>query len=272
MINKQDIFSYSFDSGFNTSVAYFSMEFAIDQSLKIYSGGLGFLAGSHMRSAYELKQNLVGIGILWKYGYYDQVRNSDGFMKADFIAKSYSYLKDIDITLTVNVHNSPVHIKVFLLIPETFGSAPIFLLSTDIPENDEMSRSITHCLYDSNENTRIAQSIVLGIGGAMLLDNLQIQPEVYHMNEGHAIALIFYLYNKYKSLDEIKKRVVFTTHTPEMAGNEQHSIALLEDMSLFNGLKGSEVRSLLGLDGDIFSYTLAALRFAGRANAVSKMH
>jgi starch phosphorylase len=272
MINKQDIFSYSFDPGFNTSVAYFSMEFAIDQSLKIYSGGLGFLAGSHMRSAYELKQNLIGIGILWKYGYYDQVRNSDGFMKADFIAKSYSYLKDIDITLTVNVHNSPVHIKVYLLTPETFGSAPIFLLSTDIPENDEMSRSITHCLYDSNENTRIAQSIVLGIGGAMLLDNLQIQPQIYHINEGHAIPLNFYLYNKYKSLDEVKKRVVFTTHTPEMAGNEQHNIALLEDMSLFNGLKGQEVRSLLGLDGDIFSYTLAALRFAGKANAVSKMH
>src|SRR6185503_4808042 len=263
---------YPVDEPYNKRIAYFCMEFGIHQPLKTYSGGLGFLAGSHMRSAYELKQNLVGIGILWKYGYYDQVRNSDGFMKADFIAKSYSYLKDIDITLTVNVHNSPVHIKVFLLIPETFGSAPIFLLSTDIPENDEMSRSITHCLYDSNENTRIAQSIVLGIGGAMLLDNLQIQPEVYHMNEGHAIALIFYLYNKYKSLDEIKKRVVFTTHTPEMAGNEQHSIALLEDMSLFNGLKGSEVRSLLGLDGDIFSYTLAALRFAGRANAVSKMH
>jgi len=248
------------------------MEFAIDQSLKLYAGGLGFLAGSHMRSAYELKQNIVGIGLLWKYGYYDQLRNGDGFMKPDFIAKSYSFAEDTGILFTVAVHHSPVHIRAFLLRPETFGSAPVFLLNTDIPENDELSRSITHCLYDSNENTRIAQSIVLGIGGAMLLDILQMTPDTYHLNEGHAVSLNFYLFEKHKSLDEVKKRVVFTTHTPEMAGNEEHNFVLLDEMSFFYNLNAKAVKSLLGMEGDGFNYTLAALKFARKANAVSKMH
>jgi starch phosphorylase len=112
------------------------------------------------------------------------------------------------------VHDTPVHVKAYLLKPETFGSAPLFLLTTDIDENDNLSRTITHRLYDSNEATRIAQSIILGIGGAMLLDLMELTPEVYHMNEGHAIPLNFYLYAKHKSLEEVKKRVVFTTHTP----------------------------------------------------------
>src|SRR6201999_284159 len=103
--------------------------FAIDQALKIYSGGLGFLAGSHMRSAYELKQNIVGIGMLWKYGYYDQVRDGSALMKADFIAKDYSFLQDTGFTFTVNVHSAQVHVKAWLLKPETFKTAPIFLLS-----------------------------------------------------------------------------------------------------------------------------------------------
>jgi starch phosphorylase len=272
MITKNEIFSYTPAGEYSTSVAYFSMEFAVDQSLKTYSGGLGFLAGSHMRSVYELKQNLVGIGMLWKYGYYDQARDYNALMKPEFIEKDYSFLQDTGIVFTVPVHDAPVHVKAFLLKPETFGSAPIFFLSTDLQENDEVSRSITHCLYDNNEATRIAQSIVLGIGGAMLLDILQIEPQVYHMNEGHAVSLNFYLYAKYKNLDEVRKRVVFTTHTPEMAGNEAHSYGLLKEMSLFYHLQEHEVKSLLGMDGDGFNYTLAALKFARKANAVSKIH
>jgi starch phosphorylase len=187
MITRQEIFGYTPDSQYVTSAAYFSMEFAVDQSLKIYSGGLGFLAGSHLRSAYELRQNLLGIGILWKYGYYDQVRDVNGLMKPDFVEKDHAFLQDTGIVFTVPVHDAPVHVKAWLLKPETFGSAPLFLLSTDLPENDELSRSITHYLYDANEATRIAQSIVLGIGGAMLLDILDMVPDVY-------------LHAKYKSL------------------------------------------------------------------------
>jgi starch phosphorylase len=272
MFDKKTLFGYEPDPKYDTLVAYFSMEFAIDQALKIYSGGLGFLSGSHLRSAYELKQNLVGIGMLWKYGYYDQMRDSNGFMRPEFIEKQYAFLHDTGIVFTVQVHDAPVHVKAWLLKPGIFGSAPLFLLSTDLPENDELSRSITHSLYDPNESTRIAQTIVLGIGGAMLLDILGIEPEVYHMNEGHSVSLNFYLHAKYKSLAEVKKRVVFTTHTPEMAGNEAHSYSLLKEMSFFFHLQEHEVKSLLGLNGDYFNYTLAALKFSRKANGVSKLH
>jgi len=272
MINAQDIFPYEISPEYSQSVAYFSMEFAIDQSLKIYSGGLGFLAGSHLRSAFELKQNLVGIGILWKYGYYDQERDVNARMKPGYVEKSYSFLEDTGIMFTILVHNSPVRVKAWLLRPETFGSAPLFLLSTDLPENDDMSRSITNRLYDSNEATRIAQSILLGTGGAILLEHLGKHIDIYHMNEGHSLSLNFHLYSKFKNLEEVKKRVVFTTHTPEAAGNESHSYDILQDMSFFCGLQNHEVKSLLGIDGDHLNYTLAALKFARKANAVSRLH
>jgi len=272
MLTRDEIFGYTPDPKYATSAAYFSMEFAIDQSLKIYSGGLGFLAGSHFRSAFELKQNLIGIGILWKYGYYDQARNKNAAMVPSFVEKEYSFLHDTGIVFTVPVHDTPVHVKAYLLKPDTFGSAPLFLLSTDIPENDEISRTITHRLYDPNEATRVAQSIILGIGGATFLDLINMEPDVYHMNEGHSVSLNFYLYAKFKSLDEVKKRVVFTTHTPEMAGNEEHSYQLLKDMSFFYHLQDHEVKHYLGMEGDSFSYTLAALKFSRHANGVSKLH
>lgn len=96
MLTKEEVF-FQTQQKYTKAVAYFSMEFAIDQSLKIYSGGLGFLAGSHMRSAYEMKQNLLGIGMLWKYGYYDQVRDMNGNMKVDYTRKYYSFLTDTGI-------------------------------------------------------------------------------------------------------------------------------------------------------------------------------
>jgi starch phosphorylase len=272
MISKDEIFGYEPDPKYKKPVAYFSMEFAIDQALKIYSGGLGFLAGSHMRSAYELKQNIVGIGMLWKYGYYDQLRDTNSDMKPFYVEKEYSFLKDTGITFTVPVHDSPVHVKAYLLHPETFGSAPLLLLTTNLDENDEESRSISYHLYDSNEATRIAQSIILGIGGAMLLDILGLNIEIYHMNEGHSLPLNFYLYAKYQSLEEIKKRVVFTTHTPEAAGNEAHRFSLLKEMSLFYHLQEHEVKYILNIDDDSLNYTVAALKFARKANGVSKMH
>jgi len=272
MITKKEIFGYEPDSRYSTSVAYFSMEFAVDQALKIYSGGLGFLAGSHLRSAYQLRQNLVGIGILWKYGYYDQEWDVNANMKASYVEKNYSFLQDTGIVFTVEVHGAPVKVKAWLLKPEVFGSAPLFLLSTDLPENDNLAKTITQRLYDSNEATRIAQSIILGTGGAMLLDILDYNPDIYHMNEGHSLSLNFYLYSKFKSLEEVRKRVVFTTHTPEAAGNEEHSFGLLKDMSFFYHLQEHEVKHILGIDGWNLNYTLAALKFARKANGVSVMH
>ncbi len=248
------------------------MEFAIDQPLKIYSGGLGFLAGSHMRSAYELKQNIIGIGILWKKGYYDQERNQDQTLRASFRDKEYSFLTDTGISFPIIIHGSRVHVKAFLLKPEVFQSAPVFLLSTDIPENDFLAQTISHRLYDPNETTRIAQSILLGVGGAKLLDLLKRETDIYHMNEGHALPLCFYLLDKYKNLSDVRKRVVFTTHTPEKAGNEEHSVHLLNSMSFFHGLTLQQVQDYVHPEHGILNYTLTALRIAKRANGVSHLH
>lgn len=258
---------------YKTPVAYFSMEFALDQALKSYSGGLGFLAGSHMRSAYELKQNLVGIGILWTYGYYDQVRDADQSMKAAFIEKNYSFLEDTGIVFPIIIHEAEVHVKALYLAPDTFGTAPMFFLTTDIEENDFISRTISHHLYDPDTAARVAQSMLLGIGGGKLLDVLGRQTDVYHLNEGHGLPLAFYLYEKHgRNLAEVQKRLVFTTHTPELAGNEEHPMALLQKMSFFCGVPEQEIREVARVAGDSLNYTLTALRFARKANGVSKVH
>ncbi len=272
MIDFNELFPYRFDKKYAKPVAYFSMEFAIDQSLKIYSGGLGFLSGSHMRSAYELRQNFIGVGILWKYGYYDQVRNMDGTMKAVYVEKNYSFLTDTGIVFPITIHNHEVKVKAMLLKPEVFGTAPLFLLTTDLPENDHLAQTISHRLYDSHESARIAQSSLLGYGGAKLLDILNRETEIYHLNEGHALPLCFYLWDKYKSLDEVKKRVVFTTHTPEVAGNEEHDTSRLEVMSFFDGVSKADYQSLMEPGSKRLNYSLTALRMAKIANGVSKLH
>ncbi len=263
---------YEVDGQYNKRVAYFSMEFAVHQPLKIYSGGLGFLSGSHMRSAYELRQNLIGIGILWKYGYYDQARNQDQTLQVQWNEKIYNFLEDTGIKFQIDIHEHPVWVKAWYLNPETFKSAPLFLLSTDLPENDYVSQTISHRLYDANVATKVAQFILLGVGGAKLVDELNFNPELYHLNEAHAVSAAFYLYKKFGSIEEVRNRLVFTTHTPEEAGNEKHDIHLCEKMSYFCGLKLDEVRKLTGMEGDLFNHSLAALRFAKFANGVSQLH
>ena len=261
------------DQRYTKRVAYFSMEYAIHQPLKIYSGGLGFLSGSHLRSAYELKQNLIGIGILWKYGYYDQARNQDQTLQVTWMEKQYSFLEDTGLKYQITVHEHQVWVKVFYLDPERFNTAPLFLLTTDIPENDYVSQTISHRLYDANVATKVAQFILLGVGGAKLLDQLGFKPEVYHLNEAHGLSAAFYLYKKYNNdIEEVRKRLVFTTHTPEEAGNEKHDIQLCHKMSYFCGLTIDEVKKLTGSPDDMFNHSLAALRFARLANAVSQLH
>lgn len=263
---------YSIDPRYNTRAAYFSMEFAIHQSLKIYSGGLGFLAGSHLRSAFQLKQNLIGIGILWKYGYYDQGRNQDQTLHVQWNEKIYNFLQDTGITFQINIHDAPVWVKVWYLHPDTFRSAPLFLMSTDVPENDYVSQTITHRLYDANVATKVAQFILLGRGGAKLLDMINFNPDVYHLNEAHGVSLVFHLLTKFGTKEEVRKRLVFTTHTPEEAGNEKHDIHLCQKMTYFNGFTLDEVRQLTGITDDQFNHSLVALRFARLSNAVSELH
>ncbi|WP_367615664.1 alpha-glucan family phosphorylase [Pontibacter liquoris] len=263
---------YAYAPAYQKRVAYFCMEYAIAQALKIYAGGLGFLAGSHMRSAYALKQNLIGIGILWKYGYYDQVRQPDQTMGVLFQEKIYSFVEKTDIRFEITVNRAPVQVAVYYLPPQLFGTAPLFLLSTDLPENSYIAQSITHKLYNADKSTKVASNILLGIGGFKLLELLGYAPETYHLNEAHALPLVFALYEKYGNVEEVKRRFVFTTHTPEEAGNEKSDIRLLSDMSFFSNVPVEQVKTITKTEGDTFNHTLAALRLARRSNGVSRLH
>ena len=268
-----NLHTYHINEKYETSVAYFSMEFAIDQALKIYSGGLGFLAGSHMRSAYDLQQNVIGVGILWSFGYYDQSRNEDRSLHPTFTRKFYYFLEELSVKITIKINNQDVIVKAFFVAPDVFGTAPMILLSTDTDENDYLARTITHKLYDGNEKTRIAQEIVLGIGGVKVLEAINQKIDIYHMNEGHALPLVYELYNHFNDINELKKHVVFTTHTPEAAGNETHNIHFLQEMGFFNSLDLKTVREISAYQhDDNFSLTVGALRSAKRSNAVSKIH
>ncbi|MBS1935845.1 MAG: glycogen/starch/alpha-glucan phosphorylase, partial [Bacteroidetes bacterium] len=231
-----------------------------------------FLAGSHMRSAFQLHQNIVGIGILWKYGYYDQVRKQDQTMDVLFEEKQYGFLQETGIKFIIKVSGHDVWVTAYYLHPEIFKTAPVFFLSTDLSENDYLAKTISHKLYDSNPETKIAAAILLGTGGAKLLELINWEPEIYHLNESHGLPLAFYLYNKYKKTEEVKKRLVFTNHTPEESGNQKTHIALLDKMSFFSEIPLTEIRAITRIEDEILDHTLAALRLSCKANGVSKLH
>ncbi len=263
---------YSFRSEFAKPVAYFCMEYAIHQPLKLYAGGLGFLAGSFLRSAYELRQNVVAIGILWKFGYYDQVRKSDQTMDILFQEKVYGFLMKTNIKFTIQISGHSIWVAAYYLPPEIFHTAPLFLLSTDLPENDYLSQTISHKLYDANPETKVAAAILLGKGGCCLLEHLGWQPEIYHLNESHGLPLAFHLLEKFKHVREVKNRLVFTNHTPEQGGNPETEVYLLHKMGFFGNLTTREVSTATKINGDMMNHTLAALRLCGKANGVSGLH
>ncbi len=271
-MNCPFIFPYQANTEFSKKVAYFCMEFGIDQALKTYAGGLGFLAGSHMKSAYELKQHVVGIGILWKYGYYNQVKKFNQNMDVVFEEKKYGFLDATNIKFCVKIAKKDVWVTAYYLKPEIFQTAPIFFLSTDLPENDYLARTTVHKLYDSNPETKIAAAILLGEGGVKLLELLNWNPDIYHLNESHALPLGFYLFNKYKNIEEVKKRLVYTNHTPEESGNQKSGLPFLEKMSFFCDLPLTEIKSINKSESEEINHTLIALRLSGKANAVSKLH
>ena len=263
---------YDIDPHFSKSAVYFSMEFAIHQSFKIYSGGLGFLAGSHMRSAADQRQNLTGIGINWTYGYYNQSRGENRELAVQFRRKPHSFLKSTGLRFTIDIHGNDIWVEALYLPGDTFGTVPMFFLTTDVEGNSGDARAISHRLYDADNNRRIAQYRLLGLGGARLLEELGVDPAVYHLNEAHGLAAAFHLYSRYRKLDEVKKRLVFTTHTPEEAGNEKTDFNLLQNFHFFGHVPEEEIRRITGTEGNVFNHTLAALRMSRIANGVSKLH
>lgn len=251
-------------------VAYFSMEIAMDQSLSTYSGGLGFLAGSHMQSAGYLQMPMVGVTMLWSYGYYDQRIDHEGNVEVAYIRKYYDFLTDLDITVDVETFGETVKVKAFRVEPKLFGTCPVYLLTTDIEGNSEWARKISHKLYDGDEKIRIAQETILGIGGIRVLQAAGLDFDVVHMNEGHALPAAFELLRQFNGdMEAVKRKTVFTTHTPVAAGNEVHWVDTLMQGGFFSGCSRERA---VELGGENFSLTVAALRMSRIANAVSQLH
>ena len=252
------------------NVAYFSMEIAMDQSLSTYSGGLGFLAGSHMLSAGYLQLPMVGVTMLWSYGYYDQRIDQKGQVEVAYIRKYYDFLKDTGVTTEVDIFGEKVKVKALLVEPDLFGTCPVYLLTTDIDGNSDWAKSISHRLYDGNEKIRIAQETVLGVAGVRILQKIGFNFDVIHMNEGHALPAAFELLRQNNGdLKAVRKKTVFTTHTPVAAGNEVHWVDTLMEGGFFAGCSRE---TAVQLGGENFSLTVAALKMSRIANAVSQLH
>lgn len=252
------------------NVAYFSMEIAMDQSLNTYSGGLGFLAGSHMQSAGYLQMPIVGVTMLWSYGYYDQRIDHTGQVEVAYIRKYYDFLTDLDVSTEIETFGEKVIVKAYRVEPGLFGTCPVYLLTTDVEGNSEWARSISYKLYDGDEKIRIAQETVLGVAGIRILQAVGYNFDVIHMNEGHALPAAFELLKQFNGdINQVRRKTVFTTHTPVAAGNEVHWVDTLLQGGFFAGCSREQA---VGLGGENFSLTVAALRMSRIANAVSQLH
>ncbi|WP_264174491.1 alpha-glucan family phosphorylase [Clostridium algoriphilum] len=254
-------------------VAYFCMEYGLNSDFKTYAGGLGILAGDHLKGAKDLNLPLVGIGLKWKQGYTEQFIDENGEVYDTYHNYHYDFLKDTGVKVTVKIRNINVTCKVWKL--DEFGNNTIYLLDTDIPENGDSW--ITGQLYGWFGEERIAQEIVLGIGGVKALRALEIPIDVYHFNEGHAVLAATELikekmqsgYSFEQSWVKTRDEVVFTTHTPIVEGNESHDIDKLEYMGAFNTLTRNQ---MIRFGGEPFNMTIAGLRLSRKANAVAHLH
>lgn len=259
-----------------TRIAYFCMEYGLHEDFRIYSGGLGVLAGDTMKAAKDLDLPVIGIGIMWNKGYTKQLIDDYGRPYDNFPTEgqNYKHVEDTGITVTVKVKETDVKCKVWKV--DKFENNPIYLLDTNLKENGKYKR-ITERLYVGSSEERIAQEIVLGIGGVRTLRKLGLDVDIYHFNEGHAALAGTELiqekikkgYDFEQAWEEVRSEIVFTTHTPVKEGNESHPIENLEKVGAFNGLEKEEMEQL----GDNpFNMTVAGLRLSSRANGVAKLH
>ncbi|MFM7467909.1 MAG: alpha-glucan family phosphorylase, partial [Vampirovibrionales bacterium] len=251
-------------------VGYFSMEIAVDQSIHTYSGGLGFLAGSHMLSAGQLNLPMVGVTMLWTYGYGEQRINEKNEVEITYSPNYHSFLEDTGVFVEITIFGRPVKVTAKKLRPEVFGSVPIYFLTTDVEGAPEIDRVLSHKLYDSDHHIRVAQEIILGVGGYRLLQAVGEPIDIIHLNEGHALPACFeVLRQNGGNLEALRQNCVFTTHTPVAAGNEVHPAPLLAETGFFVETPFEEAVRLGGHD---FSLTVAALRMSRMSNGVSQLH
>ena len=276
-------------------VAYFCAEFGVHNSLPLYSGGLGILAGDHLKSASDLRLPLIAVGLLYRYGYFRQRLRNDGWQEEYY---GETRPDELPISLVRNGDNSPVQVEVLIrdrkvlaqVWQANVGRVQLYLLDSNIPENTETDRWVTGHLYGGDRETRIVQEMLLGIGGVRLLRKLNVTPHVFHLNEGHSAFLTLELAREFMSAQNctwndamvhVREQCVFTTHTPVAAGNDEF------DSELVIRCFGETYLQQLGLTQDQFlglgkvdpnnsqeryGLTPLAIRMARSTNGVSLKH
>ena len=295
MNSKNTWYSKKYPENENDLIAYFSAEYGLDETVAIYSGGLGILSGDHLKSASDLGIPLIGIGLLYKSGYFNQKIDGYGQQEEEYNDIDTSLLpikavKDCegkDLLVDVNFPDKRVYLKVWEI---NVGRRKLYLMDSDIDENNSKYRNVTKCLYGGDQEMRIQQEIILGMGGVKLIKALGLNPTIYHMNEGHSSFLTIELIRETMEQKEVSfdiardivsSKTVFTTHTPVPAGNDIFPISLID--KYFNGMWDKigitrEEFFRLGMkpNDDInnagFNMGILALKIAGKKNGVSKLH
>ncbi|MGB8596749.1 MAG: alpha-glucan family phosphorylase [Candidatus Sulfotelmatobacter sp.] len=275
-------------------VAYFSAEFGIHESLPVYSGGLGVLAGDHIKSASDLAIPLVGVGLFYGQGYFRQRLDRDGWQQEEYLETDVNQLplelaigkNGRPVAVQIGTRNGSIHAKVWRV---AVGRCDLFLLDSDVEGNAPDDRKLTSRLYGGDARTRIRQELLLGVGGFRALKAMGITPGVLHLNEGHSgFAVLEAIHTRMQeegiafdsAVPRVSREVVFTTHTPVPAGHDRFDADLIEEHlgPLREGL-GLSQDSLMGLgrekpsnQQETFCMTVLGLRFSRRANAVSALH
>jgi starch phosphorylase len=274
--------------------AYFSAEFGLHESLPIYSGGLGILAGDHLKSASDLGIPMVGVGLFYSQGYFSQYLDENGWQQETYTDQKIAKLPleaalgtdGKPVLIAVETRGDKIHARVWKI---NVGRIPLYLLDTDVPENRDEDRHLTSRLYGGDQRTRIRQEIMLGIGGVRALAAMGIQPGAIHMNEGHsAFAGLEVIRQRMKeddvtfdeALRETAAMSAFTTHTPVPAGHDRFGSDLIEEhvgpLRDELGLRQDSLMSLGRVEpqnqNESFCMTVLAFKLCRRANAVSSLH
>ncbi|MCX6032882.1 MAG: alpha-glucan family phosphorylase [Chloroflexi bacterium] len=274
-------------------IAYFSAEFGLHESLPIYSGGLGILSGDHCKTASDLGLPFVGVGFLYPQGYFEQQIDADGrqqaiYEKLDFADAPARPALDPtgkQVMVSVELPGRTVYAKVWRI---QVGRVPVYLMDTDVEQNAPGDRELSARLYGGDQQMRVSQEVILGIGGVRLLAALGLKPTVWHMNEGHAAFLQLERLREYvqeqgqpfpAALWAVRANALFTTHTPVPAGNDSFPFELMDRFfGAYWGRLGLDREQFLALGrfqqpwGPQFSMTVLALRTSGLANGVSELH
>lgn len=268
---------------YKARVAYFCMEFGLDAQFQIYSGGLGILAGDILKAACDESLPMVGVGIRWRQGYGEQYIDKKGFPYDSFAEQSHPFLEDTGVEVEVEVRKRPITLKVWKC--EAFGNVPLYLLDAYLSKNKD--KLITGQLYGWFDEERLAQEIILGVGGVLALQKLGIEVDYYHFNDSHPVVagleLIRQNMKKAMSFTDawqtVREQIVFTTHTPIIHGNESYEHDILQYMGVYGKADEPDYNHLrlnydqmVTIGGDPFSMTVAGLSLSKRANGVSQIH